>query len=233
MSAYGGLGPMLNGVLWMQVGLATLFVALRFYTRVVVLRNIGWDDWFTVFSPALLLLFSAFISESTAYGLGRSVAEINNLENYVTAVKYEVIGQSFTIIVVGIRKTAVACFLLRIMIEQWHKVVLWLCIISVNGLSIFCTVAIYIQCIPLERVWNYTADGYRWLNFTAVGIATASWSVVMDFAMEISPCFVVWRSKMKRKEKITVLSGLSFCFGRLCWHSTPYTCRYRGLSQAR
>ncbi|KAI0595397.1 hypothetical protein F4775DRAFT_605054 [Biscogniauxia sp. FL1348] len=217
MSAYGGLGPMLNGVLWMQVGLATLFVTLRLYTRIIVLRNVGWDDWFTAFSLVLLLLFAAFISESTAYGLGRRMAEIDNLESYVTAVKYEVIGQSFAILVVGISKTAVACFLLRIMIEQWHKVVLWLCIISVNGLSIFCTIAIFIQCVPLERVWNPTADGYCWLNFTAVGIATASWSVVMDFAMAVFPCFVVWKLNMKRKEKITVLSGLSLgVFAGVC-----------------
>ncbi|KAI5927226.1 hypothetical protein F4810DRAFT_649833 [Camillea tinctor] len=217
MSAYGGLGPMLNGVLWMQVGLAAVFVGLRLYTRLIVLRNVGWDDWFTVFSLVLLLLFTAFCSESTAYGLGRKMAEINDLDSYVTAAKYEVIGQSFAILVVGISKTAVACFLLRIMIERWHKVVLWLCIISINGISLFCTVAIFIQCIPLERVWNPTADGYCWLNFTAVGIATASWSVVMDFAMAVFPCFVVWKLKMKRKEKITVLSGLSLgVFAGVC-----------------
>lgn len=33
MSAYGGLGPMINGVLWVEVVIFTVFVGLRLYTR--------------------------------------------------------------------------------------------------------------------------------------------------------------------------------------------------------
>lgn len=34
----------LNGVMWFQVFFATLFIALRLYTRQFVVRNFGWDD---------------------------------------------------------------------------------------------------------------------------------------------------------------------------------------------
>lgn len=38
----------LNGVMWFQVVIATVFIALRLYTRHYIIRNIGWDDVLTV-----------------------------------------------------------------------------------------------------------------------------------------------------------------------------------------
>lgn len=37
-------GPILNGVMWLQVALATIFCVLRMYTRYCIIRNVGWDD---------------------------------------------------------------------------------------------------------------------------------------------------------------------------------------------
>jgi hypothetical protein len=38
----------LNGVMWFQVAIASVFIALRLYTRHYLIRNIGWDDVLTV-----------------------------------------------------------------------------------------------------------------------------------------------------------------------------------------
>lgn len=45
MSAYGGLGPMTNGVLWMMAIITAVFVALRLYTRHQILNAVGVDDY--------------------------------------------------------------------------------------------------------------------------------------------------------------------------------------------
>lgn len=37
-------GPILNGVMWFQVVISSVFIALRIYTRYYIIRNIGWDD---------------------------------------------------------------------------------------------------------------------------------------------------------------------------------------------
>lgn len=34
----------LNGVMWFQVGLSGIFIALRIYTRQFIIQNFGWDD---------------------------------------------------------------------------------------------------------------------------------------------------------------------------------------------
>jgi hypothetical protein len=40
------LSSVMNGVMWMQVVLAMLFVGARLYTRHFIIRKIGWDDIF-------------------------------------------------------------------------------------------------------------------------------------------------------------------------------------------
>ena len=56
MNAYGGLGPMVNAVLWVEVVIGAFFVALRLYTRKVILNNVGWDDY---------LILASLVSKST------------------------------------------------------------------------------------------------------------------------------------------------------------------------
>lgn len=45
MGEYGGQGPMINAVLWVEVVVGVIFVGLRLYTRKVILNSIGWDDY--------------------------------------------------------------------------------------------------------------------------------------------------------------------------------------------
>lgn len=42
---YGGLGPMTNAVLWVEVVIFAVFVGLRLYTRISVLNSVGPDDY--------------------------------------------------------------------------------------------------------------------------------------------------------------------------------------------
>jgi hypothetical protein len=48
MSAYGGKGPMTNAILWLEVVIFGLFVALRLYTRKEILNSVGADDYLAV-----------------------------------------------------------------------------------------------------------------------------------------------------------------------------------------
>jgi hypothetical protein len=41
-------GPILNGVMWLQVIISSVFIALRIYTRYYIIRSLGWDDYMMV-----------------------------------------------------------------------------------------------------------------------------------------------------------------------------------------
>lgn len=57
MSYYGGLGPMTNAVLWVEVVVFAVFVGLRLYTRKYILNAVGLDDLLVVI--ALVRLYTS------------------------------------------------------------------------------------------------------------------------------------------------------------------------------
>ncbi|KAI5459432.1 hypothetical protein BGZ63DRAFT_361102 [Mariannaea sp. PMI_226] len=216
MSSYGGRGPTVNAVLWTETVLAGIFVLLRVYTRKVVLSSFGWDDFFLIITWILLAVYSALVSVGTLYGIGQKRADVSQ-DDYIQAMKYEIIAQGVCIFNIATSKAAVAFFILRIVTKTAHRVFIWACIISNTLLATWCTIAVFIQCIPVESVWNPNIKGNCWLDFAKVGLTTSAYAVAIDFILAISPCFILWDLNMKKKDKMLAIFGLSLgIFAGVC-----------------
>ncbi|KAJ5975539.1 hypothetical protein N7481_009246 [Penicillium waksmanii] len=217
MSYYGGLGPMVNGVLWTEALLFALFVTLRLYTRKQILNAVGADDYICILALVVHLLYTIFVTMATHYGLGRLFVDIGDPTIYFTAVKYELFSQVAGIMVIGIGKAAVGVFLLRIV---RNKIQIWFiygCLGITAIITSFASIVVIVQCSPVEKSWNPMTPGHCWINFSNVGYTVGSWFVAADLAFAILPWFVVWDLNMKRKEKITVACGLSLgIFAGVC-----------------
>lgn len=85
----------------------------------------------------------------------------------------EVIAQGICIFNIVTSKAAVAFLLLRIVARTWHKVFIWFCLITNSIMATFLTIAVFIQCIPVESVWNVAVNGNCWLDFTTAGITVS------------------------------------------------------------
>ncbi|CAM1511889.1 Fc.00g094020.m01.CDS01 [Cosmosporella sp. VM-42] len=216
MGSYGGRGPTVNAILWVETVIATAFVVLRIYTRKVILRSLGLDDLFLLITLILLAIYAALISAGTTYGIGQKRADIPP-EDYIQAMKYEVIGQGVCIFNIATSKAAVAFFILRIVRETKHRIFIWICVITNSLLASWCTISIFIQCVPVAKVWDNTVPGSCWLDFAKVGITTSAYAVAIDFILAIAPCFILWDLNMKRKDKTLALFGLSLgIFAGVC-----------------
>ncbi|KAF1364275.1 hypothetical protein EJ07DRAFT_98561 [Lizonia empirigonia] len=203
--------PILNGVMWFQVIISSIFIALRTYTRYCIIRNIGWDDFLMIVNLAVFIAFIATTSVGITYGVGKTTAEVERLGLANSkAVFWEAVGQGICIMGIAVSKASVALFLLRIVLRRWHIVLLWSVIITT---SIFCTITttlLFLQCKPVAFLWDETIPGgYCPITFTDVGLSMGAWSATMDFVLAILPWPVVMGLNMKRKEKITIACGLS------------------------
>ncbi|KAK7421449.1 hypothetical protein QQX98_002147 [Neonectria punicea] len=216
MGSYGGRGPTVNAALWTETVVASIFVLLRVYTRKVILRSFGWDDFFLVITLVLLAIYSVMITVGTSFGIGQRRADIPP-SDYIQAMKYEIIGQGICIFNIATSKAAVAFFILRIVRNTRHRIFIWICAVTNLLLVTWCTIAVFIQCIPIEKVWNNDVPGTCWLDFAKVGIATSAYAVAIDFTLAIAPCFILWDLNMKRKDKMLALFGLSLgVFAGVC-----------------
>ncbi|KAF2202044.1 hypothetical protein GQ43DRAFT_414482 [Delitschia confertaspora ATCC 74209] len=209
--------PILNGVMWTQVVIAIVFIAARIYTRRIVINSVGWDDMLMLVNLVTFILYVAFISVGTSYGIGKKYAAVPAAD-YSKAIMWEALGQAICILGIAASKGSVALFLLRIVLKTWHIVLLWFCIVTTTILAIITTTLLFLQCKPAAFLWDHTIEGgVCWLNFTAVGLTMASWSAFMDFVLALLPWHVVWSLNMKKKEKLTVTFGLSLgIFAGVC-----------------
>ncbi|RKK67465.1 hypothetical protein BFJ69_g14468 [Fusarium oxysporum] len=216
-SYYGGLGPMLNAVLWVQVVIFAIFVGLRLYTRSQILHSVGAGDYLVVTALVFQIIYSAFVTAGTKYGLGRKFADIGNPDAYFRAVELEIYSQVAGLMVIGLGKCAVGIFLLRIVRNKFQKAFIWAFLAGTVFITLFSSIVVVVQCDPVQRTWDRRVPGTCWIDFSKVGLTVGSWFVVADFCFAILPWFVIWELSMKRKEKITVTCGLSLgIFAGIC-----------------
>ncbi|CAI4215808.1 unnamed protein product [Parascedosporium putredinis] len=182
-----------------------------------ILKSTGPDDYLIAVALVLQILYTVFVTIATLYGLGRLFADVGDPEAYFTALKYEIFSQVAGLMVIGVGKCAVGVFLLRIVRNKIQSIVIWAFLVGTVFITLFSSITVVVQCIPVQRTWNPTVEGTCWLDFSKVGWTVGCWFVVADFGFAILPWFVIWDLNMKRKEKITVAVGLSLgVFAGIC-----------------
>lgn len=118
---------------------------------------------------------------ATHWGLGQKFADVGDANTYFTAVKYELFSQVAGLMVIGVGKAAVGTFLLRIVRNKIHIWVIWICLFITAVLTLFASIVVIVQCVPVERSWNVTVPGHCWINFSNVG-----YTVGCKFSVKVS-----------------------------------------------
>lgn len=118
---------------------------------------------------ALHIVYTVFVTVASHYGLGRLSAEVGDPVTYVEAVKYELFSQVAGIMVIGVGKLAVGVFLLRILRNRIQIWFIWGCLAITVIITLFASISVVVQCVPVEKSWNPTVEGNCWLDFSKIG----------------------------------------------------------------
>ncbi|OCK81465.1 hypothetical protein K432DRAFT_392157 [Lepidopterella palustris CBS 459.81] len=182
--------------------LALSFLSLRFWARLRLLGGLRSDDYLLLGALLSLVTVTALGIAAALEGFGRHSHDLTPSQN-VKATRLIIISQTFLAVCIVFSKTAVADFLLKIVVERWHKNVLWFCIVSTTILGTSVFLGFYTQCTPLESVWNPSVTGKCHMNMTVLGTINA------DFVLAALPWYFLRNLQMKPKEKIIINLSLS------------------------
>ncbi|KAJ5106125.1 hypothetical protein N7456_002800 [Penicillium angulare] len=210
-------GPMLVGVLWVEVFICMVVLGLRLYTRTMIRRNIGWDDLLLLIAWVLMVAFAGLCTASAEYGMGVHATDLSTDEQ-VKGMLLLLAGQSVIAVSMGISKCAVAAFLMRIVVSKWHKAFLWFWNITIMFLSILLAISVFAQCTPAKSIWDGRVKATSCpINMPKVATVMCAWAAVLDFVLAIFPWYALWNLNMKQKEKITICISLSLgIFAGVC-----------------
>ncbi|KAH6685059.1 hypothetical protein F5X68DRAFT_242188 [Plectosphaerella plurivora] len=196
--------------MWAMTAVVFVFLVLRLCTRVFVVRSVGGDDHMYFWSWVFLFLHNLFIHIAAGYGFGQDQSTLS-LDDGATAHKWEMIGQTFIIVGMGMSKMSLALFLLRIVIERWHRISIW----AVGGSLMFASsltgILCWLQCLPAQRIYDKRVEGRCIIDPVPWAILLGSFCIFVDFFFAIFPWVFLHKLEMKKKEKMVV--GISLSFG--------------------
>ena len=120
-------------------------------------------------------LFATMTTISSWYGLGRHISTFTfpEMPAYFSAGKFEAIAVTMCVLGSATSKTTVACFLLRIVLKRRHKVVLWLCLLTLWIDVVIVVVMLWLSCRPVQRIWDPLVRGKCPIDATTLQIAGA------------------------------------------------------------
>ncbi|KAG4434501.1 hypothetical protein IFR05_010006 [Cadophora sp. M221] len=200
----------LLGTQWVVTGLALLFLVLRLYCKRTLGKGFWWDDHLLIAAWVCLLVNCALVTEAISHGLGRHLADVDP-SSIPLLLQPNTHAGLFSVMAAGLSKTSFAATLLRLMPDTWQRVAIWFIIISTNTIMGISGISVYVQCSPIERVWNRTIPGTCWPHErqTTLGMIAGGYSSAMDFVLALLPSFLLWNLQMKRREKFGVAFAMS------------------------
>jgi hypothetical protein len=124
---------------------AFLAVGFRYYTRIWIVKSLGWDDHLALISTILLTIYCTLLSVGFHLGENQSKVGIDFLST-VTSIVLAI--EVFYIVTVGLFKVSLALFFLRVTLgRSLRRSIVWVvAIVSLYGFAYF-FFAIF-QCGP-------------------------------------------------------------------------------------
>ncbi|KAK0726591.1 hypothetical protein B0T21DRAFT_371873 [Apiosordaria backusii] len=203
-------GPSILAVIWITFSFAVIFVGMRFWTRIHIVRVLGATDWLILFSLITSGAMCTSMTLEVHYGVGKHIWDIPP-PNFLIMGKLWYFSLLFYSFSLAFSKMSICTIFVNIFTYEWAKKCSWAMLIFtiIHGL---CALAITLTfCIPLQSVWNPEVkasychpEAVWWVN-TALGLVT-------DLLIFLLPIPSIIPLKLPRRQKIAVVAVFAVGF---------------------
>ncbi|KAF7903625.1 uncharacterized protein EAF01_006674 [Botrytis porri] len=188
-----------------------LSVGLRCYTRTIVSRTFGSDDYWILLGLAGHTAASVFAYLGVNYGIGVHAVQLT-YDQLINAAKYQVIVELGYILCTAIIKTSVGLLLLRITsVKTFYKYLIWTSLVIVWIWTIVTFAIGCAQCRPLKAAWDTVTPGVclepRIIANFAYAISAET--IFFDWLFALLPIPMLWKIKMSLRLKFSIMIILS------------------------
>lgn len=100
------------------------------------------------------------------------------------AVYNELIGQTFAVLGMAIAKLSLGIFLLRIVVKQWHRISIWISMISLFIVSVVTAIVLWVQRLPSQSIYDPRVPGNTVIPVTPVSVLLGCMFDLLDLLYE-------------------------------------------------
>ncbi|KAK4112522.1 hypothetical protein N656DRAFT_93099 [Canariomyces notabilis] len=194
-------GQLIIAVAVVTMAVSGLFVGMRLWSRVVILRSVAVEDAFIL--PAWLFAAGNSISNliQLQYGLGRPYAALDP----DTFAIYLKIGYATNIIyalALAFVKISILCLYIRVLtynnVRRAARVLLGIVIIT----HLWIIASLITVCIPVEAVWNRALRSTAYCHSWNVYWSHSGINITTDFLIFLLPLTVLPKIRVPQRQKI-------------------------------
>lgn len=133
---------------------ALITVIARFYVRICIIRNVGWDDYIMGLTMVLSACGFAIIVPEVKFGAGRHIGFVG--ESAKTAMHLNFATQGIYLFAIGTVKISIGLFLLRFAGRKGYKIFIWVVIVLMALYTTICFLTLVFQCKDIRSNWDST-----------------------------------------------------------------------------
>ncbi|CRG85501.1 Glucose/galactose transporter [Talaromyces islandicus] len=191
--------------------LASVFVALRFVSRVGVVRKVAAHDYLMLVAWIIDFGFVFAICYGTTQGLGLHQTDVPpqsnvalNTAEYVANVLYNptllILKMSILIFFLSLSKT-----------DKVFRWAIYATIFVVNAAGVALTLVNILQCRPVSAaIWPQQVDTATCTDIVTIYLSSAPVNLITDIAIFLLPVPILTKLRLPRKQKIILIVTFSF-----------------------
>ncbi|KAJ5703798.1 hypothetical protein N7493_010936 [Penicillium malachiteum] len=190
-------------------GLATIFVALRLWTRFKLVHSPGYDDILIVGALLSCICFFAFILIERSYGLG---VNINDLSSEVIEVQMHYLWLSvpFYNLSLILSKLSALFLYTRIFRGRGFLLATYITMTCLILAGFWMVTSGFVFCVPISAFWELNRnDKSHCLPMGPVWYSNSAMQIVSDIVIMILPMPVLSKLQLPFKQK----AGIILVFG--------------------
>ncbi|KAI0147369.1 hypothetical protein GGR57DRAFT_261027 [Xylariaceae sp. FL1272] len=206
--SHDDFGPQIETCTWALAALALFWLTLRIYCKTRKHRGLWWDDYVLIASWFCVVAANAATSAAISLGWGKQPWDVpfGHFPDILLAL---LISGHFSLLAAASSKTSFALTLLRIS-NGWVKWVVWFAIITMNVAMGISATFNWVQCTPVQKLFNVFIAGTCWPRSTLVhyNAFAAAYSGATDIILAVLPVKILWNMNMNTKERFGAMCAM-------------------------
>ncbi|KAL4769508.1 hypothetical protein BDW60DRAFT_224763 [Aspergillus nidulans var. acristatus] len=184
--------------------LATALAAIRIYTRALMVKQMGSDDWTIIISLAFSWAFFGIFVGETAYLMGEHHELIPSdiLEKQMICFWASVPIYQASLITT---KASILLQYKRVFATRGMHIASWILIGFVAAWGTWTFVSAWLNCVPVAKFWDPTIDGYC-LDKKALWFSNSAIHIFTDIVLLIFPMPVLKNLQLPRRQRLALMA---------------------------
>ncbi|KAJ5811039.1 Major facilitator superfamily domain general substrate transporter [Penicillium robsamsonii] len=193
--------------------IATVFVALRFISRIFVVRKIGLHDWLMLVAWLIDFGFSFSLFFAVQKGLGLHSSDINPKD----ALAFNKANYAFTVLynpaLMAVKTSILVFYLTLTRNQKVFRFANYVTIFVVNAAGFALTFVNIFQCNPVGAVFLSDVPAHaNCTDIVTLYLSSSPVNIITDIAILLLPMPLLTKMRLPFKQKIILVITFSFGF---------------------